>query len=470
MVPRSIGILLRKISGRASIGKAWFTTQQSHNSKFYDAIIVGGGMVGSTLACAIGGDTIFQNKKVLVLEAGPQVKLKELPELYSNRVSTVSPGSKKLLERVGAWKHIENMRVKPFQRMQVWDACGDGYLTFEASDDLEQAINMAYLVENNVLITALEMELENLRSNVDVLYQTKMNTFRIPSPDTNDVDSPWAEITLEDGQEFSTRLLVGADGFNSQVRKNSGIDSISHDYRQSGVVATLCFSEPTKNIVAWQRFLPTGPIAILPLTDSKSSLVWSTTTSHAKNLVSLPEERFVDAVNEALTDDISKNSLSEMASNLLHNVLSMVQPDYLGLQIPPRIAGIEKNSRASFPLGVNHSSYYVKPRMALIGDAAHRIHPLAGQGVNLGFGDVECLWNELRQAAIDGQDLGSLEHLLRYETARQKDVAVLMGVTHGLNTLFSTSFLPFVIARNLGIQMTNVMTPVKKQIMDYAMK
>ena len=242
-VSKSLGVLLRNITNRANHGKVWFSAQPSLSSQFYDVIIVGGGMVGSTLACALAGDAALQDAKVLVLEAGAQVKLDKLPELYSNRVSTVSSGSKKLLESVGAWKYIENMRAKPFRRMQVWDACGDGYLTFEASTDLQNAVNMGYIVENNVLITALEMELEKLKSSVDVLYKKKLKKCRIPPPETSDVDSPWAEIVLDDGQEFSTRLLVGADGFNSQVRRNSDINCVSHDYRQSGVVATLCFSE-----------------------------------------------------------------------------------------------------------------------------------------------------------------------------------------------------------------------------------
>ncbi|XP_046849585.1 ubiquinone biosynthesis monooxygenase COQ6, mitochondrial-like isoform X2 [Xenia sp. Carnegie-2017] len=381
-------------------GKSWVSNQ--HRRGLYDVIIVGGGMVGSALACALGSDSKLQDKKILVLEAGDKVKLEENLGLYSNRVSTISPGSQNLLENIGAWKHIENMRAKSFRRMQVWDACGDGYVTFEGSDDLQHEVVMGHVVENNVLVKALELQLEELKSKIDVLYKTKLKEIQIPWDNEN---CNWIEIALEDGQTLSTRLLVGADGHNSFTRKQADVECITYDYKQNGVVATLGISETTDNNVAWQRFLPNGPIALLPLTTNKSSLVWSTTTEEAMKLVSLPERQFVETLNEALTGDLENNSISRMASHLMHNAISTIQPDYLGLQMPPKIEYVEENSLASFPLGLNQASYYVKHRLALIGDAAHRIHPLAGQGVNLGFSDVQCLVKELRLAAVDGQDI-----------------------------------------------------------------
>lgn len=444
---------------------------------FYDVTIIGGGMVGSSLACALGLEKSLDDHKILLLEAAPD-RPQEITSVYSNRVSNITPGSKKLLESIGAWDHICEMRYKPFRRMQVWDACSDAHITFEpGSRDLYGSKDMGFIIENPVTLEALRKQLKMLHSRVKVLHGTKLKRLSLPDLrkdlDDEDVRDTWASLELEDGRTVHSRLVIGADGPQSLVRQQASMDSLSWKYDQTGVVATLQFGEITDNLVAWQKFLPTGPIALLPLTDSLSSLVWSTTPEHAKQLVSLEEDRFVDAVNNAFWEDLDRNPLVDQATRISYMLASFVQPWTkvgFGTQSPPSVSGVEEGSRAMFPYGFGHAMEYVRPRLALIGDAAHRVHPLAGQGVNMGFGDVACLRDVLSEAAQEGKDLGSLEHLLTYETKRQQSVVPMITAIDALKRLYSTSNPIPVLARSVGLIATSAMLPVKEQIIDFAMR
>ena len=190
------------------------------------------------------------------------------------------------------------------------------------------------------------------------------------------------------------------------------------------------------------------------LSNTDSCLIWTTTSENAKHLKQLSEDSFIDAVNDAFWHERDRSSVAVSAGGILDSVLSNILPggSYGSRQLPPTIVGIATNSRASFPLGLVHSSSYACPRVAFIGDAAHRIHPLAGQGVNLGFGDVSCLRKLLVEVVQNGSDLGSLIYLAEYETQRQRSVLPVLGVIDGLQRLYSTSFTPLVILRSLGLQ------------------
>ncbi|XP_047720691.1 ubiquinone biosynthesis monooxygenase COQ6, mitochondrial isoform X2 [Prionailurus viverrinus] len=408
----------------------------------YDVVVSGGGLVGAAMACALGHDTHFCDKKILLLEAGPKKVWEKLPETYSNRVSSISPGSATLLSSFGAWDHICNMRYRAFRRMQVWDACSEALIMFD-KDNLD---DMGYIVENDVIMCALTKQLEAVSDRVTVLYRSKAVGYTWPYPFPMTDSSPWVHITLGDGSTLQTKLLIGADGHNSGVRQAAGIQNISWNYDQSAVVATLHLSEATENNVAWQRFLPSGPIALLPLSDTLSSLVWSTSHEHAAELVSMDEEKFVDAINSAFPTKVSAR------------------------QLPPSVARVDARSRMSFPLGLGHAAEYVRPRLALIGDAAHRVHPLAGQGVNMGFGDISSLVHHLSAAAFNGKDLGSMSHLTGYETDRQRHNTALLAATDLLKRLYSTSATPLVLLRTWGLQATNAVSPLKEQIMAFASK
>jgi len=424
-----------------------------------------------------GLEKTLDDHKILLLEAAPD-KTEEIPPVYSNRVSSITPGSKKLLESIGAWDHICNMRYKPFRRMQVWDACSDAHITFDPAREIgDSSSDMGFIVENPVTLAALRKQLRALDSRVKVFHGTKLKRLTLPDftrdVDAEDASHSWAILELEDGRSLHSRLVIGADGPQSMVRKQAMMDCLSWKYDQSGVVATLHLGEITENVVAWQKFLPTGPIALLPLTENLSSLVWSTIPEHAKQLVSMEEDRFVDAINNAFWEDFERNPFVDQATRMSYLLASVIQPWTnltSGIQSPPSVSAVEEGSRAMFPYGFGHATEYVRPRLALLGDAAHRVHPLAGQGVNLGFGDVACLRDVLSEAAEEGKDIGCLEHLLTYETKRQQSVVPMISAIDILKRLYSTSSPLPVLARSVGLIATNALAPIKEQIVGFAMR
>uniref|UniRef100_A0A3Q3A1P8 Coenzyme Q6, monooxygenase n=1 Tax=Kryptolebias marmoratus TaxID=37003 RepID=A0A3Q3A1P8_KRYMA len=350
----------------------------------------------------------------------------------------------------------------------VWDACSDALITFDKEDLLDE---MAYIVENDIVVTAITKQLDTLSDNVQVKYKSKVVKYTWPMLHHAADSIPWVQVTLANGETHQTKLLIGADGPNSMVRQGLGIPTVKWNYDQSAVVAVLHLSEPTENNVAWQRFLPTGPIAMLPLSDTQSSLVWSTSPRLAEELLELDEESFVDAINSAFWSNESHSDLIETAGSLFRGALSAIMPSAGSpRQLPPSVAGIGPKSRVMFPLGMGHASEYIRHRVALIGDAAHRVHPLAGQGANLGFGDVACLTQILSQAAFNGKDLGAIQHLLEYETERQRHNLPMMAAVDLMKRLYSTDAAPVVLLRTFGLQATNMLPALKEQIMAYASK
>ncbi|XP_069008250.1 ubiquinone biosynthesis monooxygenase COQ6, mitochondrial isoform X1 [Embiotoca jacksoni] len=440
----------------------------SGKKEVYDVIISGGGMVGSAMACSLGMDPNLVGKKILLLEAGNKKVMDRVPSTYSTRVSSISPGSATLLSGIGAWEHITKMRCKPYQKMQVWDACSDALITFDKENLQDE---MAYIVENDIVVAAITKQLDSVSDNLQVKYRSKVVKYTWPMPHQAADRIPWVQVTLANGETLQTKLLIGADGPNSMVRRELGIPTVKWNYDQSAVVAVLHLSEPTENNVAWQRFLPTGPIAMLPLSDTESSLVWSTGHRLAEELLELDEESFVDAINSAFWSNENQSELVETAGSLLRGALSVIIPSAGSpRQLPPSVAGIGPKSRVMFPLGMGHASQYIRHRVALIGDAAHRVHPLAGQGANLGFGDVACLTQLLSQAAFNGKDLGAMQHLLEYETERQRHNLPMMAAIDLMKRLYSTNSAPVVLLRTFGLQATNMLPSLKEQIMAFASK
>ncbi|XP_076017847.1 ubiquinone biosynthesis monooxygenase COQ6, mitochondrial [Genypterus blacodes] len=440
----------------------------SSKNEVFDVIISGGGMVGSAMTCSLGMDPNLAGKKILLLEAGNRKVMDTVPSSYSTRVSSISPGSASLLSGLGAWEHITNMRFKPYQKMQVWDACSDALITFD-KDNLQD--EMAYIVENDIIVAALTKQLDALDGSVQVRYRSRVVKYTWPTSYQSTESIPWVQVTLDSGEKLQAKLLIGADGPNSMVRKALGIPTVKWNYDQSAVVAVLHLSEPTENVVAWQRFLPTGPIAMLPLSDTESSLVWSTSHRLAEELLEMDEESFVDAINSAFWSNDHQSELIDTAGSVFRGALSALMPSAGSpRQLPPSVAAIGPKSRVMFPLGMGHASEYTRHRVALIGDAAHRVHPLAGQGANLGFGDVSCLTQLLSQAAFDGKDLGALQHLLEYETERQRHNLPMMAAIDLMKRLYSTSAAPAVLLRTFGLQATNMLPALKEQIMAFASK
>lgn len=440
----------------------------SGKNEVFDVIISGGGMVGSAMACSLGMDPNLAGKKILLLEAGNKKVMDKVPDSYNTRVSSISPGSATLLSGLGAWDHITKMRYKPYNMMQVWDACSDALITFDKENLQDE---MAYIVENDIIVAALTKQLDTLSDNVRVKYRSRVVKYTWPMSHQAADSIPWVQVTLASGETLQAKLLIGADGPNSMVRQELGIPTFKWNYDQSAVVAVLHLSEPTENNVAWQRFLPTGPIAMLPLSDTESSLVWSTSHHLAEELLEMDEESFVDAINSAFWSNDNQSELIDTAGSVFRSALSALMPSAgSARQLPPSVAGIGPKSRVMFPLGMGHATEYVRHRVALIGDAAHRVHPLAGQGANLGFGDVAYLTQLLSQAAFSGKDLGGIQHLLEYETERQRHNLPMMAAIDLMKRLYSTNAAPVVLLRTFGLQATNMLPALKEQIMAFASK
>ncbi|XP_049877817.1 ubiquinone biosynthesis monooxygenase COQ6, mitochondrial [Pectinophora gossypiella] len=431
----------------------------------YDIIIAGGGMVGCTLACALGKNKVLSNLKILLLEGSPNKKY-ELKEEYSNRVVALNPSTKALMSSLDVWMHVENARLQPVRHMQVWDACSDAIISFNSTDFLDD--DLAYIVENDLLQHSINTELSKVQ-NVHIVYGAKIADYELSKTQPDSYDCTGSKVKMSNGDTYSCQLLIGADGANSSVRKAIGAQYLAWNYDQMGVVATLHLAEETENTTAWQRFLPTGPVALLPLDSRRSSLVWSTTHEQAKQLLKLPDEQFVDSLNDALWKQYPRSSSVDACTSWVSSWLQRVGlPSGAARQLPPSVRNIAANSRAAFPLGFGHSTRYVAPGVALVGDAAHRVHPLAGQGVNLGFGDVKDLTELLANTLYSGLDLTHPTWLERYESLRQRHNVPTQLAIDALHRLYTVDSPPLVLLRSIGLQITNAIHPVKKMIMSHA--
>lgn len=372
---------------------------------------------------------------------------------------------------MGAWQHLQQDRIQPYQEMQVWDGVSGARIEFDWDGGAGQTI--AYMVENLNITSGLQSRLQEL-GGVSVFDNTRVEgiTFGDEAEGLN--LSEWPVIHLADGKRLWARLLVGADGANSPVRSFAGIESRGWDYGRHGVVATLQLEgsgwggERTK--IAYQRFLPTGPVAVLPLPGNYSSLVWSTTPDRAATLKSLSARDFTAMVNAAFR-------LSPVDLDYLHSQNSgqeeevswrmqhvTVQPE----AIPQTVTGVQEGTVASFPLKMRHADTYIGERVALVGDAAHTIHPLAGQGLNQGQGDIQSLARTIEYAVSHGQDIGTQLSLESYNAERYAANHVVMGVCDKLHKLYSFGSGPVVGLRSLGLGAVNAMRPVKDFFMNQA--
>uniref|UniRef100_A0A0K8VHK0 Putative ubiquinone biosynthesis monooxygenase COQ6 n=1 Tax=Bactrocera latifrons TaxID=174628 RepID=A0A0K8VHK0_BACLA len=269
------------------------------SAEHYDIIIGGGGLVGTALAVALGKNKVLNDKRILLLEGAPPFRGFNVEAQYGNRVSAINNNSVELFQSIGAWDYMEERRVKHVKQMQVWDACSDALIKFQ---DEHFAADVACIIENDLMLDALYAQLaDNTNTqNVEVRNNSRIEGVQL-SVDTGD---KYSQVHLKDGKTLTCELLIGADGANSLVRKQMNIDVFSLEYQRRGVVATVQLEDPCDNTVAWQRFLPTGPVALLPLSDTLSSVVWSTTIPHAKHLLELSEADFTKALNEAFFQGI----------------------------------------------------------------------------------------------------------------------------------------------------------------------
>ncbi|MBA0901620.1 MAG: UbiH/UbiF family hydroxylase [Candidatus Nitrotoga sp.] len=383
----------------------------------FDVLIIGGGPVGASLACALKPSGL----SVALLEAQPPPAPQ--PKIWDNRIYAISPGTATFLAQCNAWQKLDMSRVQPVEAMRVF---GDEGAELNFSAYQLGVSELAFILENAQLEEVLWQELQ--KHNGPTLFRPVRCNSLVWHDDA-------AQLRLEDGQTLSARLVVGADGAGSWVRQQAGIVAPLTPYNQHGVVANFT-TEKLHRATAFQWFQPDGILALLPLPQQMISMVWSVSPEKSATLLGLSPEELCAQIAIA-----SHHTLGE-----------------LRLITPP----------VAFPLRMLNPPQLVKPRLALVGDAAHSIHPLAGQGVNLGFRDVRQLAQVLLQRGAQ-TDCGNLSLLRRYERTRKEDVLSLLLTTDMMKRLFNNHNPALRIARNLGLAATNHITPLKKMLARHAL-
>ena len=396
----------------------------------YDIIIVGAGMVGALAACLLSQPSSI--KKATPLKIALVDNLVATPfnsDQFDPRVAAITEKSRQLLIDCGVWPDIKSLRTSPYLAMNVWDAESTGRIRFDCHDI--HLPNLGHIIESSVIVDTLLNKIASL-DNIDFICPTTIHQYQ-KQPDMITVE-------MDDGTCIAGSLLIGADGGNSKVRDHFNFNCKQWDYQQEAIVATIKTENPNQQ-TAWQRFMPTGPLALLPLNNQgdlhHSSIVWSQQPSIADGLMALDDGQFCDELTRA-------------SERCLGTVTSV-------------------SRRYKFPLRQNHAVDYVLPRVALVGDAAHTIHPLAGQGVNLGFADVAALADEVTRARMRDIDLGDESILKRYQRRRKPENLATMGAMEGFKNLFSADQLPLRLLRSLGMSQLDKMAPLKNEIIKRAM-
>lgn len=383
--------------------------------------IVGGGMVGAALAISLAS----KGKKVVLLERSSQPKV--MPEKPTLRVSALSDASQKWLHELSVWEHIPSDLLGYYQRMEVWDDANGAEIQFSAAS--VEKPNLGCIVENAVIEAAMWKQAEAVGVQIEV--GVDIETVEYSEDDV--------VVQSKNGRHFLCQLLVAADGGRSQIRELMNVELKYRDYEQQGVVATLNTEYPHEGI-ARQVFLPGGPLALLPMADSNQvSIVWSLPTLEAQDKVALAPKAFAEAVTAASGGRLGVLSLG--------------------------------GEKAGFPLKMQYASQWMQLRTVLVGDAAHTIHPLAGQGANLGLGDAWYLAQQLQSlGTLNGAwDTKTLEKALRhYERARKTAAVKQIATMEGFHRLF-TEQNPFIrVARGLGLSATQRMEKVKAFFLNQA--
>ncbi|KHJ45315.1 putative ubiquinone biosynthesis monooxygenase COQ6 [Trichuris suis] len=438
------------------------------NAQCYDIAIVGGGMVGSAMACAAGTGNLLKSQSVLFIDSAKAAPLKQIPSpTYSNFVCAISPRSVEFFKTLGIWQEIWSARAQEVTRMVVWEDCSDAYITFaEKTTATDERMPIAYIIENEVILHSLRKRFAEC-SNLTVRNGVTVKSYKFP----DDLSGP-VELTLDDGQVIRARLLVAADGYKSSAREVMGVHVVRFSYGQKCIVANLkLLPQGNGNHTAFQRFVRSGTLALLPLSSDMSSLTWANDEQTADRLMEMPENEFADVLNEALIERSNHSSLTNsalMCANALWKMLPLVcqEQNVENDNQPPTIVSVEK--RAAIPLQFVHATHYYSDRSVLVGDAAHRVHPLAGLGVNLGFGDVQALSRVLEEAISVGEDIASSTYLRKYETIRQREVLPIALGCDALYRLYSTSVLPAVFLRSLGLNLVNKLPFLKNFFLDVA--
>lgn len=381
----------------------------------FDLIIVGGGLAGASLAVALRQSRL----RIALVENQPPHR----PEGWDARIYAISPANAEYLRQIGVWEHLERERMAPIQAMEVFGDQG-GKLRFSAYET--GVAELGWIMESSLMACELWESLKR---------QANVTRFCPARPASLEFRHDAAVLTLEDGTVLSGRLLAGADGRDSWVRRQAGLEAITTPYNEKGLVANFAIEKPHRGI-AWQWFRDDGVLAYLPLPGKRMSIVWSTPDAHADELCALPPQALAERVAAA------------------------------GKQVLGRLETI--TPAAAFPLRLIRVPRTVAPRLALVGDAAHGIHPLSGHGINLGFQDARVL-AELLAGAQPWQDIGEERFLLRYQRARKEETVLMQTTTDTLRRLFRENPPGLAPLRNLGLSLTDKLGPMKSLLVRYAL-
>lgn len=389
-------------------------------TQHFDTIIIGGGLAGMTMACYLAKDNI---NVAVIDKQDPGTITKATSD---GRVSAIAHGSHLILKHIGLWDALEK-DAGPILDIRVSDNASKLFLHYD--HQLVGDTPVGYMIPNH----SMKHALYDLASKLDTL------TLIAPVQDyeLEHDNSQVVGITLDGEQKLSAPLLIAADGKFSKLRNFFGIESITYDYQQTGIVCNIRHELP-HNGLAQERFLPSGPFAILPMKDPHmSSLVWTEPTEVAPHYTKMDHDTLLEQLNQRFCGCYGA---LELASDIF-----------------------------TYPLTLTQAKSYIANRLALIGDAAHAIHPLAGQGFNLGIRDIEVLAQLLIAQKDVGLDLGSAELLRSYNQERKFDALTLIAITDGLNRLFSNQNTPLALARRLGMAAVNRTPALKKIFMKHAM-
>ena len=392
--------------------------ENSNRAKPFDCIVLGGGLVGLTAAIALSKI----NLRVALVEKNPLKK--EGSRTTDHRTSAIAASGKIMLDTLGLWESIASF-AEPILDIRVSEKGLENFVHYNNRDSENQP--MGYIIENDVfkhsLITATQAS-----SHLSLFHGHSVKGYTANENST--------KLLLDNGDTIKGTLLVAADGANSRARELAGIPARKYNYKQTSIVFTVAHTLPHYG-VAHERFLAGGPIAFLPMTNKRSSVVWTEKTEIAQALMALGEEEFLRGASLRIDDCLGQLKI--------------------------------QGKRVTFPLSLITTETLISDRLALIGDAARRIHPIAGQGLNLGLRDIAHLTDKLAEARYLGIDIGESTVLKGFQAARRLDIMSLIFATDGLNRLFSNNLRTVKAIRGLGLSSINRMIPIKKVLMKAAM-
>ena len=458
-------------SASASASTSTATAAKTPTVSISDILIIGGGPAGLSLASAIKSSPVLQDLKCTLVEGGKLVENLESyytnpPEYIDKRVVSITPTSTDFFKKIGGWDYVKEERIQSYDFIHTYDGVSGAKMEFDSPE-------LATMIENVNIQSMLYQRIktlnyENPGQELQLLDNTKVVDIK------EDPVNEWPVVTLSNGDVIKTRLLVGCDGYNSPARKYAQIESRGWSYNRWGNVATCKYKDTEFRFpTGWQRFLPTGTLAFLPLPNNWCSLVWAVPPEISNILGKLNDDQFTYMLNAAAK--LSPEELQYLYKVADQHPAELIDEIRWRLEIfnhklstpeqaedfPLEIDYIAPNSRAKFPLKLSNADSYVEERVALVGDAAHTTNPLAGQGLNMGQADVKSLVETLERARSRGLDIGAKFALEPYWSERFLPNHVMLGIVDKIHKVYSTDFKPLVWARSLGVNALNSVPFVK---------